>query len=58
VKQAPGGPSLPSQVFFGWIILSKISKQPTKSEPRLMQFAATTPHLLLLDHSMPSICEQ
>jgi hypothetical protein len=33
-------------------------EDPTKSEPKVMQFAAMTPHLLLLDHSMSSICNR
>jgi hypothetical protein len=47
----------PSRLF-GWI-LSKVLQHPTKSEPKLMWFAAITPHhVLLLDHSMSSICDQ
>jgi hypothetical protein len=40
------------------LILLKVLKHPTKSEPKLMRFAPMTPHLLWLDHSMSSICDQ
>jgi hypothetical protein len=43
-----------------WLDHVKSLKHPTnKSEPKLMCFvAAMIPHLLLLDHSMGSICDQ
>jgi hypothetical protein len=44
VTQAPGGPSLPSEAkSLFW--------------PKLTWFAGMSPHLLLLDHSMSSICD-
>jgi hypothetical protein len=39
------------------LIWSKVWKYPT-NHPKLKYFAAITPHLLLLNHSMPLVCDQ
>jgi hypothetical protein len=59
VKPAPGGPSVPSQVSF-WAKSSQkfIGSVKPVSQTKLKQFAETTPHPLLLDHSMALVCDQ
>jgi hypothetical protein len=57
VKPAPGGASVPSQVRFGPDLVKSLTRS-NQSGPKLKQFAAITPHLLLLIHSMPLVCDQ
>jgi hypothetical protein len=54
-----GGPSVPSQACF-WAIRSSQKSLETSNqcEPLWKQFAAMTPHQLLLNHSMALVCDQ
>jgi hypothetical protein len=57
VKQAPMGTLLCQAKSLFLLGPFKSLKHPTKSGPKLTWFAVMTPHLLLLDHSISSICD-
>jgi hypothetical protein len=61
MKPAPGGPSVPIQAksVFGPDPVKSLEAS-SQSEPKLKlkQFAAITPHMLLMDHSMALACDQ
>ena len=43
---------------FGPDVVKSLEMSSHQSEPKLEQFAAITPHVLVLNHSMPLVCDQ
>jgi hypothetical protein len=47
-----------AESLFGQDFIKSLETSSQISQPKLEQFAAMEPHLLMLGHSMPSKCDQ
>jgi hypothetical protein len=46
-----------AESLFGLVCVKSLETSSQISQPKLEQFAAMEPHLLMLGHSMPSKCD-